>query len=119
MENPYIQNPLYVAQIDPTTGNYIVAHFFLGNVPKNVLNAANNRKPKSNDPRIVEWVKNDAIILENFYGKQWKKKLTAVNPAKSEILPDSKQLPLFFSYGGKDDTKKFKIVGGDSVSDSC
>ena len=101
--NPYIQNPLYVAQIDPSTGKYISAYFFLGNVPNNILSAANNSIAKSNDPRIVEWNKKDSEILNNFYGKNWKQKLTASNPVENAILPNSKHLPFFFSYSGGDD----------------
>jgi hypothetical protein len=102
MENPYIKNPLYVAHIDPKSGNYIAAYFFLGNVPKDVLIAANNRIPKTTDPRIVSWNSKDSAVLEKFYGKGWKKILTAENPIIYESIDNNKDMPLFFSYtGGK------------------
>lgn len=107
--NPYIKNPLYVAQVDPKTNNNIAVYFFLGSVPKYVLNAANNGYSKGSDPRILTWNSKDSAILEKFYGKGWKKLLTAENPAINESITDKKDLPLFFSYvGGKQEGTKGK-----------
>lgn len=99
--NPYIKNPLYVAQVNPKTGTNMAVYFFLGSVPKNVLAAANNGVPQA-DPRILKWNAKDATILEKFYGRGWKKLLTAEDHTINESITDKKDLPLFFSYvGGK------------------
>jgi len=97
--NPYIKNPLYVAQVNPKTGTNMAVYFFLGSVPKNVLAAANNGVPQA-DPRILKWNAKDAIILEKFYGRGWKKLLTAEDHTINESITDKKDLPLFFSYVG-------------------
>jgi hypothetical protein len=104
--NPYIKNPLYVAQLDPKTGNAMAVYFFLGSVPKNVLNAANNGIPQKANPRILKWDNKDAIILEKFYGRSWKKILTAEERQTNESISEKNTFPLFFSY-----------VGGDKVND--
>ena len=100
-KNPYEKNPLFVAQIDPISGEYMAAYFFLGAVPNEVLKAANNATIKESDPRISTWNSKDSATLESYYGKGWKKILTAKNPTMNESLAKN-SMPLFFSYtGGK------------------
>lgn len=112
--NPYIKNPLYVAQVNPKTGTNMAVYFFLGSVPKNVLAAANNGVPQA-DPRILKWNAKDAAILEKFYGRGWKKLLTAEDHTINESITDKKDLPLFFSYiGGK---KVKEDIGNDEKED--
>jgi hypothetical protein len=100
MNNPYIKSPLFVSQIDPVSGIIISTHFFLGTVPKNILNAANNVIFNPNNPHALKWEKKDSIILEKFYGKHWKSLLTPIPPIINEHVPNGKDLPLFFSYTG-------------------
>jgi hypothetical protein len=100
MNNPYIKSPLFVSQLNPESGIIISTHFFLGIVPKTVLNAANNVIFNASNPQLLKWEKKDAIILENFYGKHWKKLLTPKPPLINENISNNKNMPMFFSYTG-------------------
>jgi hypothetical protein len=70
-KNPYASKPLCVAQVEPTTGAVIRAHFFLGNVPRSVLEAAR---------RGPGWAKRDGEVLRQHYGPGWRDLLTAKPP---------------------------------------
>jgi hypothetical protein len=112
-ENPYEKNPLFVAQIDPISGEYMAAYFFLGAVPNEVLKAANNAIIKESDPRISTWNSKDSATLAAYYGKGWKQLLTAKNPTMNESLAKN-SMPLFFSYTGG---KAKKNVDTDDIDD--
>jgi hypothetical protein len=84
--NPYALAPLCIAQVDPTSGQHTRAFFFLGDVPKNTLEAANRYVRRGNDPRRVDWAPKDAAILRAYYGSRWRELLTAVDPPATDPL---------------------------------
>jgi len=67
--NPFVKNPLYVAQLNPINGKIMKAFYFMGLVPDKVREAAKNIHMKSN-----------AESLKNFFGNNWKNILTPVDP---------------------------------------
>lgn len=77
----YIKEPLYVSVVNPLDKNNIKTYYFLGNIPNNVLQAAQkgiyNEKNK-----IMEWKKENKLILKNFYGVNWELKLTGEDPTE-------------------------------------
>lgn len=94
--NYYDDNPLYIAQVDPSTGLYVRAFYFLGLVPKTVLNAAQKARASRTDSRKPEWNATDSAVLQAFYGKNWKKLLTPEDPPAPELSGLS-QAPSFFA----------------------
>lgn len=95
IKNPYIENPLFIAHLDPNTGGITKAYFFLGDIPRNVLSAVKRVKGNFNK---LDWVPADASILEEFYGTQWKKILTPYPPVKDVTSGlATTMLPRFFS----------------------
>jgi hypothetical protein len=83
--NPYAKAPLYAAQVDPTTGRHVRAFFFLGAVPRAVLEAARRGRARGADPRRVEWAAADGATLRGFYGAHWRELLTAADPPEPEL----------------------------------
>lgn len=54
-------------------------YYFLGNIPKNVLHAAHNGIYNDRTEEM-SWAKEDVKILKDFYGHNWKIKLTGEEP---------------------------------------
>ncbi len=75
----YIKDPLYVSVVNPLDKNNIRTYYFLGNIPNNILKAAQsgiyNEQTKS-----MNWNSENKTILKNFYGPNWKTKLTGEEP---------------------------------------
>nr|CAD7112305.1 G1340L CDS [African swine fever virus] len=65
--NDFLTNPLRVTLYNPAENEYTKTFIFLGSVPANVLQAC--RKDLQRTPK-------DKEILQNFYGKDWEKKLS-------------------------------------------
>jgi len=84
--NPYALKPLYFALVSPATGKYVRAFFFLGNVPKAVLEAARRGRGTGKDPRAADWAAKDAAILRRYYGSHWRELLTADDPPRPDPL---------------------------------
>ncbi len=78
--NPYAKAPLYVASVDPLTGRYQRAFFFLGAAPRAVLGAVRRGRPAARDARRYDWDPADGRILRGFYGPHWRELLTAEDP---------------------------------------
>lgn len=72
--NFYLSNPLYVSIINPIDKKIIQTHYFLGDIPKKLLQSANNYTYNEKKERI-EWNVYDQDILKDFYGKNWRNKL--------------------------------------------
>jgi hypothetical protein len=84
--NPYAKAPLCVAQVDPLSGKHLRAFFFLGAVPRAVLDAARRGRPTRGDPRAVEWAATDGATLRSYYGQHWRDLLTAQDPPEARGL---------------------------------
>jgi hypothetical protein len=67
----YIKNPIHISVINPINYNNISTYYFLGNVPKSIIQSAQNGiyNKKTNK---MEWNKNDIQVLKDFYGTCWK-----------------------------------------------
>ena len=81
--NPFAQTPLFAASVDPDTGKFLQAVFFLGNAPSAVLAAAKSGRP-TKDVRFVDWLPAAKTTLHDFYGKQWRSLLTAADPPRPD-----------------------------------
>lgn len=81
--NTFIQTPLFAASVDPDTGKFLQAVFFLGNVPAAVLSAARSGRP-TKDIRFVDWQPAAKTTLHDYYGKQWRSLLTASDPPNAD-----------------------------------
>lgn len=69
----FIKKPLYLSTVNPRKKNNINTYYCLGDIPKNVLIAAQNGVFKNN---CMEWNASDVKILKDFYGKGWKELLS-------------------------------------------
>lgn len=109
--NPYALAPLCVAQVDPSSGRCLRAYFFLGAVPKTVLEAARRGAarargdPRQGGPQRPEWSAADGAILRGYYGAHWRELLTPSDPPAPDMLAArlAHGGPTFFStplYGG-------------------
>ena len=76
----YIKDPLYVSVVNPREKNNLRLYYFLGNIPNDVLNAAQSGIYNEKN-QIMEWSKNNSKILKDFYGNEWKQKLTGEEPS--------------------------------------
>lgn len=116
MTNPYITSPLYIAQVNPSSGRYVRAFFFLGTVPKAVLAAAKRGRPRGSDPRQLEWTPADGSVLRSHYGQHWRDLLTAEDPPASDTggLASRQTVSFFGSDAGSD---PLEIVGGATLDD--
>lgn len=90
----FIKRPLYLSTVNPRKKNNIKTYYFLGDIPKDVLLAAQNGKTNNK-----EWNTSDTKILRNFYGTNWKMLLSG-----DESPPDNSYTSMNF-YN--------MIVGGD------
>ena len=98
--NPYDLHPICISQVDPTSGSFLRAYYFLGSVPKNVLGAAQSGKPMKDDIRKFEWSTQSAAILRNYYGSNWQSVLTPEDPPAPNVLENKfaqKNGPIFFN----------------------
>lgn len=77
----YIKEPLYVAVLNPLDKNNIRTFYFLGNIPNNVLQAAQDGKFNEID-KVMEWKRDSKSILKSFYGVNWESKLTGEEPTE-------------------------------------
>lgn len=100
--NPYAKTPLYVAQVDPASGHYVRAFFFLGAVPRAVLEAARRGRARGNDPRRAEWSAADGTTLRGYYGPHWRDLLTAEDPPAPEPLGVAAARPFLSEIRGGD-----------------
>lgn len=117
--NIYVTSPLYIAKVDPENGLYIHAFYFLGSVPKNVLDAAQRRKSNFKDSRKPEWSAFDANILKEFYGVHWKSLLTPEDPSEQENLDLSQQINMNFTGGASASDNDFGNLDDiDNIMDS-
>jgi hypothetical protein len=99
--NPFTKTPLYAAQVDPASGRVVRAFFFLGSVPRAVLEAARRARPRGADPRNVDWAAGDKATLHAFYGARWRELLTAEDPPPPEPLGLSAAMAPIFSGGAR------------------
>jgi hypothetical protein len=76
--NPYARAPLCVAQVDPASGRHMRAYFFLGAVPRAVLEAA--RRSKLAPLGTLDWAPADRETLRGYYGAHWRELLTPSDP---------------------------------------
>jgi hypothetical protein len=83
--NPYAKAPLYAAQVDPATGRHVRAYFFLGGVPRAVLEAARRCRGGAQDARRPEWTAADKEVLRRYYGSHWRGLLTPTDPDSERI----------------------------------
>lgn len=70
--------PIFIGKIDENTGKLLKAYYFLGDVPNEVLRAAN--KCKLSDATSYTWTPEDSKILASFYGPDWKTLLSPSDP---------------------------------------
>lgn len=77
----YIKEPLYVSIVNPLDKNNIRTYYFLGNIPNNVLQAAQSGN-FNEDSKIMEWKRESRSILKEFYGPNWESKLTGEEPTE-------------------------------------
>ena len=124
--NPYAATPLYIAQADPSTGRHVRAFYFLGAVPKAVLDAARRARPSRGDPRRPEWAAADGATLRGFYGGHWRDLLTPEDPPAPDPLglaqgapagPRMAQAPSFFTGGAEEDLDFGDLDAIDNIDD--
>lgn len=77
----YIKEPLYVSVVNPLDKNNIRTYYFLGNIPNNVLQAAQAGIFNENT-KMMEWKRDSRSILKDFYGSSWESKLTGEEPTE-------------------------------------
>lgn len=82
LKNPYEASPLCIAQINPDTNAIVKSFFFMGNVPKAVLAAAQKAHIKG---AKLDWPAKDADILKQHYGGNWRHLLSVTPPVTSDI----------------------------------
>ena len=75
----YIKDPLYVSVVNPFDKKNIRTYYFLGNIPNDILYSAQEGYFDETS-KTMEWKQKDATILKNFYGINWKNKLTSEEP---------------------------------------
>lgn len=97
----YIKEPLYVSIVNPLDNNNIRVHYFLGNIPNYVLQAAQSGIFNEQE-KIMEWKRDAKVILKDFYGPNWLQKLTGEEPV---------EMKSFFNIYSN------TVVGGDDFGD--
>lgn len=118
--NPYAAAPLYVAQVDPSTGRHVRAFFFLGAVPKAVLAAARRALPSRGDVRRPEWAPADGATLRGYYGGHWRDLLTPADPPPPDQLGFAQvyQAPAFIKGGAAEDLDFGDLEGIDEIDNA-
>ena len=118
--NPYAAAPLYVAQVDPSTGRHVRAFFFLGAVPKAVLAAARRALPGRGDARRPEWAPADGATLRGYYGGHWRELLTPADPPPPDRLGFAMayQAPAFITGGAAEDIDFGNLEGIDDIDNA-
>jgi hypothetical protein len=133
MENPYSRAPLQVTLYDVSAGAPVRSYMFLGDVPRNVYDAARRGRPETRHAgRITltgrvtgtraavsawpeaKWSKQDSATLQRYYGSRWRWLLTprvgtVVGPA-CEAPPVEGGREADVDFGNLDDFDDIDII---------
>ena len=74
----------YVSKLSMPNGVRVSSTYFLGDVPDQIILAANSCHSDPIDVRIPVWNQHNARTLEKYYGKNWKEILTPSDPIESQ-----------------------------------
>ena len=123
--NPYLHSPLFVACFHPFTKVCTNVLYFVGNVPKTVIEAL--RRVNCNDDFTkLSWSQTDSEILSKYYGSSWKKKfipdLNIIITGSNVIAPRStivqtRNVSHNEAFSGGNEEEEFGDVTGDASLD--